>query len=209
MKKITNLLMGLILALPVLGFVAVDIHADTDVETYTVGGTEVWNIDNTGAVNSGGAATIGGAVILADNPTSPTLPTTANAANFSVKVPIQNATGATIPQGGIVISSQSATGVALAASGAFADSTDIIGIADADILAGANGFISVAGYALLLTTGTVVNGDILVSTDGANGAQAAGYTITDNTPTAGTAIGKAIGAGTASGGLTPVIITLH
>ena len=198
MKKLKILLIGLSMF-----SLAIFVYAGTDVQTFTVGGNQVFNITNTGVVTQTGALEFG------DSNASPSLPTASTAADFGVKVPVQNGGGTTIAKGSVIIASASASGIAIVSSISALASIDVLGVADADILSFANGFMTISGYALMLTTGAVANGDILISTDGTNGSGAAGYGGVDSTPTVGAAIAKAIGPGTTSGGLTPVLLMLH
>jgi len=72
-----------------------------------------------------------------------------------------------------------------------------IGISEGAVAAGSIGYITVGGYALALTTGTVNRGDTLVST-----GTVSGYLGADTTPTTGADVGVALSSGTAAGGLT-------
>lgn len=189
MRKFRNLLIGLaFIALPIF------VYSGTDVHTLKVDGNQVWNIDNTGSVAAAGSIKLG------DNNSTPTLPTATNAANFSLKIPYQNGSGSTITDGSVVVASTTASSLYIGSSVILAATTTVMGIADGDLASGANGYMSVAGYALVLTTGTIVVGDILVSTDGASGL-ATGFAGANNASTIapGAVIGKAVEATTATG----------
>lgn len=82
-------------------------------------------------------------------------------------------------------------------SAATTDLTDWVGISEGAVAVGSVGYVTVGGYALALTSGTVNRGDVLVSTVGASG-----YLGADTTPTTGADVGVALSSGNAAGGLT-------
>jgi len=134
-----------------------------------------------------------------------TTPSTTAGTYPGFMVRINNGSGAAMAQGSVVISSVGATGTGT--TSAILSTTTVLGVAEGVIAAdGGTGYMTIAGWALVLTTGTVQVGDILVSTDGSNGGGAAGYAGVDNTPTDGATIGIAMSAGTAAGGLTLALI---
>ena len=80
--------------------------------------------------------------------------------------------------------------------------TTFIGISQIASSTGTSIPIWVNGWVIALTSGTVTAGDILISSAPSSGVQ--GYLGTNNSPTAGTEIGRALGS--ASNGLTRVWI---
>jgi hypothetical protein len=156
---------------------------------------------------------LSGDVKLGDDGTrSITLPTTALADFYSLKVPYYNNSGTTITRGMVVVSSVTAAGTTTAMYCGVTNvlsTTTWVGIADGSVLTGGKGWMSVAGYAAVYTTGTVTVGDMLTSTSGSLGVGAAGYAgRIDGAATVleGSVIGKAMSNGTAAGGLTIVRI---
>lgn len=186
-------------------------------QTFKVSGTTIYDLDNSGNLTLAGTLTTTGSItssgsLLVNDPIKlgygESTITTANAAQMGVKVPF--IANDAMVQGNVVIASSPVTGVQATAYGAITavlSTTSVVGVCDGTVAAGALGWMTVSGYALVLTTGTVLPGDLLVSTDGVNAAGAAGY-AGKVTPAAGvvvgTIIGKAMTSGTASGGLTVV-----
>lgn len=83
--------------------------------------------------------------------------------------------------------------------------TSVLGVCAASAPTNTVGWMYVSGYALVLTTGPVQTGNILVSTTGSNGAGAPGYAgVTTGTEVVGTNIGTAVSSGPVTGGLTLV-----
>lgn len=115
-----------------------------------------------------------------------------------LKVQLKNDGATAWAQGTLVIADADCAGCGKAGT-ATTDLTSWIGIAEEAVAAGAVGYVTVAGYALALTTGTVNRGDTLVST-----TSAAGYLTGDSTPTTGADVGVALSSGTSAGGLTVV-----
>lgn len=116
-------------------------------------------------------------------------------------VPIYNASGVSIPLGSVIIAST--TNNSTAGYGTIENvgsTTTVLGVAYEIIAAGAVGDMTIAGYALCLTTGPVFIGNVLVSS-APNASSARGYAGADATPTTGADIGVALSART-DGGLT-------
>ena len=124
-----------------------------------------------------------------------TLPTTTTGASFSHQVPVYNPTASTLPQGTALISSNTGAGY-VNITGTTIDLTGVIGVAAADIAATSKGWMIPVGggYAIVLTTGTVAVGDVLVTS-----GTVAGRLGTDNTPTTGAEVAVAMTAGVAAG----------
>lgn len=112
------------------------------------------------------------------------------------KVQLKNCGTAAWVQGTLVTVNDDAAGCGRT-SPATLDLTDWVGISEGSVAVGSVGYITVAGYALALTTGTVNRGDTLVST-----GTVAGYLGADTTPTTGADVGVALSSGNAAGGLT-------
>ena len=115
---------------------------------------------------------------------------------YGLKVSLKNCGSTSWVAGNLVIVDDSAAGCG-AVGTATTDLTDWVGIAEGTVAAGSIGYVTVGGYALALTTGTVNRGDTLVST-----TSAAGYLTGDSTPTTGADVGVALSSGTAAGGTT-------
>jgi|GEM_PF-5469110 len=113
-------------------------------------------------------------------------PTTSDGGHGGLVVKLKNQSGSTLTQGDVVISSVGANGSF--ATTTTANDTKVIGVVDESITNGSVGRIKVAGLAVVKTTHTVAVGDILVST------AIAGRVATDNTPTDGAGLGKALTA---------------
>jgi hypothetical protein len=127
-------------------------------------------------------------------------PSTTSGEYPGLKVPIKNCGSASWAQGNLVVVNDDEAGCGTLASAL--DRTDWIGIAEGTTAAGSVGYVTVGGYALALTTGTVNRGDTLVSTNPISGLT--GYLGSDTTPTTGADVGVAMSSGTSSGGLTVI-----
>jgi hypothetical protein len=114
------------------------------------------------------------------------------------KVQIKNCGTAAWVQGHLIVVNDDAVGCGATVNGT--DRTDVIGVSEGAVAVGSVGYITVAGYALVLTTGTVNRGDVIVSS--APGTGLIGYAGADTTPTTGADVGVALSSGTAAGGLT-------
>lgn len=203
-----------IASIALTAFIWSAISADTSVSSnsfqrYTVGGTEIYELDKEGDLEIQGdfqadQLTSSEGLKLGDAPSSPTLPVVGTADDFSVKVPFYNQSGSTLALGSVILTTSgtvTSNGLAGTAAAVLATTT-VMGVLDASCTSGAVCFMSVSGFAAVLTTGTVKIGDILVSTSGSNGAGAAGYAgVTTGTQVVGTVIGKALEVGTSSGDL--------
>jgi hypothetical protein len=123
-----------------------------------------------------------------------------------VQVPFYNASATTLVQGNVIIASatNATAGAGYGSIAAVLSTTNVVGICAGTVASGAVGWMTVSGYALVLTTGTVNMGNVLVSTAGTVGTGAAGYAGAIVAPTSGTDIGIAMSQGTAAGGLTLV-----
>jgi hypothetical protein len=151
-----------------------------------------------------GTLTTNGSIQLGSDEDSPTAITFENVNDHQMRVPITNKSGATMLKGTVITSSTTAgTQAGWGSQVATLATTTVLGVAAENISNGSVGYMAVNGYALVLTTGTVVPGNILVSTAGTESAGAAGYAgVTTGTEVVGTNIGTAISSGTAAGGLT-------
>ncbi len=172
-------------------------YAANYVQRFTVAGTQVWLIDSDGSTQSAGPTRYGNNALV----TSVTMPSTLTGSQFAQQVPVYNV-GAAVTLGDVLISSNTGTGYVMIAP-ALSDQKNVVGVAAASIASGAKGWMVPlgGGYAVIHTTGTVAIGDILVTT-----ITASGYATTNNSPTSGTIVGKAMSAGTASGGSTLAIM---
>jgi hypothetical protein len=164
---------------------------------YTVAGSQQYVLENDGTSTQRGAAKFG------DDQTDPTLPTLITADDFGIKMPFYNASGASMSRGQVVLASATATTANYSSVASVLSTTTWVGICDGTVANGETGWMTVSGYAAVLTTATVKIGDILVSTNsidaGYAGAIAGAATVLE-----GTVIGRAVSVGTASGGLTIV-----
>jgi hypothetical protein len=164
-------------------------------------GQDAFRVDSTGNLRL-----YQGDVKLGDAGTTPgyTAPTSQTAGNyFGLKVPFYNA-GTATTQGTVILASTTATNFGYGSSAAVLATTTVLGVADGVYANGAVGYMTISGYALVLTTGAVKIGDILISTDGTNAAGAVGYAGAKSSPAAATEIGVAFSSGTTAGGLTLV-----
>lgn len=164
------------------------------------GNTDIWALGGQGAVNNKDMLRLDsnydlrlyyGDLYFGDVGTAPS---TSAGGYYGVKVPCYNV-GPAITAGMVVVSSNTGTGYCRSSEAS--GSTSVIGVAEGAIASGAVGYITVAGYATVLTTGTVAIGSVVVSS-----ASAVGYGGGTTTPTTGTDLGVAMSAGTAAGGLT-------
>lgn len=166
-------------------------------QRFLVDGTEIYELQSDGSLELAGGiqvddyAIIDGPIKQGDSGTgaSATLPTTTTGSNFSKWVPVYNV-GAAVIRGEILISSNTGTGY-VRGGPATTDLTSVVGVAAEAIASGAKGWMVPrgAGYAIVLASGAVSIGDILVSS-----ASWAGYAGVDNTPTDGAEIARAMSA---------------
>lgn len=187
MKKLLKWMGALAL---IIGVYAI-VHAATlgTVERFTSNGTQIWVLKSDGSSAQTGSQKFG------SDSVTPALPTAANGDKFGIKVPVYNVGASATAQGTLLCSSNTGTGYVAACVSS--DQKTVFGTADDVIASGGYGYASVAGYALVLTTGTVAIGDVIVST-----VASSGYGAANNSPTSGTDLGIAMSAGTAAGGLT-------
>ncbi len=172
-------------------------YASNYVQRFTVAGTQVWLIDSDGSTQSAGPTRYGNNALV----TSVTMPSILTGSQFAQQVPVYNV-GAAVTLGDVLIASNTGTGYVMAGI-ASSGATNVVGVAAASIASGAKGWMVPlgGGYAVVHTTGTVAIGDILVTT-----TSAAAYLATNNSPSAGTTVAKAMSAGTAAGGSTLAIM---
>lgn len=165
-------------------------------QRFTVGGNQKYVLETDGTITQTGALQFGN---NEDNVT--TLPTTTTADSFGVKVPAKNTMTATTVRGQVAIVNTTSTVVGAAVVASVASTTTWIGIWDGAYTANTIGWVTVSGYAAALTTGTVVSGDVLVTTN-----TSVGYLgVAPSTSAASASIvGHALTAGTAAGGLTVI-----
>ncbi len=195
----------------------------TPVERYTVAGSEVYCLDQAGNVTSSGTFTSAGRIVTSSTTVSlgvkfgnrignPTVtPTSTTAVSYGEKVPYVNASGVTIPAGAVVVASVTAQGgVPVPGAPCVTLSTNTwIGIAESALVANGTGYMTINGYATILTTGAVQVGEYLVSTGtpvgyaGSLGPNVSSSTLTQNWPFI---IGKAMSVGTATGGTTIILM---
>jgi hypothetical protein len=191
-------------AVAAVGIAVSLVYAASYAHRLTVAGTEIWRIDNDGSFQNQSSFTTIGPVKMGSNETgsSTTLPTTTTGSNFSHWVPVYNPTGSTIAAGTVLIASDTGTGYINVAP-ATTDLLNTVGVAAESIATVSNGWMVPrgAGLAVVLTTGTVSIGNVVVTT-----VSAAGYLTGDTTPTAEASVGVALSAGTASGGSTLVLL---
>lgn len=165
-------------------------------EFVTETGKQIWVLEKDGTTSQIGALKFG------NDETTPTVaPGTTNADFWSVKVPFTNRSGSTISRGMVVVASITLTGTALGALTTSLATTTWMGIADGTITNGSVGFMSISGYASVLTSGTVNLGDMLVTTTTNFGY--AGATTSTNS-IIGSIIGRAFSVGSSSGGFTVI-----
>lgn len=190
MKKSWLLVLGLF-ALPVAYYSYV--LAAYSYQRFTVSGSQIYELYSDGAV------TIAGPLKSGNNYTgsSVTLPTTSTGAKFAHWVPVYNPTGSSIAAGTILIASNTGTGYVQPVPSVLSTTT-VVGVAAEAIASVTKGWMIPlgGGYAIVLTSGTVAIGDVLVTT-----GTSAGRAGPNNTPTSGTDIGVAVSAsGTSTGG---------
>lgn len=178
--------------------------------------SDTWNISGQGVYNPKDMVhtdskynmrLYNGSIYLGDNGLVPSVdntqvtPSITVGGYYGLKVPIKYVTGVT--NGDLVCSSNTATGNALQC--VTTNTTTVIGIADNTYAAGTVGWMTVAGYAVVHTSGTVSIGDLLVS----SATVSAGYGGSGNSGSNGTVIGKALSVGTVGGGNTLAVISLQ
>lgn len=215
MKKKYLLLVGLFIGLAVPRIVrAVEPANTTNVNRLMLDENKIYNSSGSQAFDIGfGTIVVNNSIAFGDNNTvgSVTMPSTTTASYFGIKVPFYNGSGAATARGQVILSSSTAAipgGNMYGTSAAVLATTTILGVADGVYADGTKGWMTIAGYCAVLTTGTVNAGDILVSTAGSSGTGAAGYAgVTTGTEVVGTSIGKAMLPGTAAGGLTLTLMS--
>lgn len=171
--------------------------------------TDIWNQSGQGVywgkdmvhIDSGYNLRIyNGSLILGDNAITPTInnnqttPSVSVGGYYGIKVPMANGSLVTSANGMVVTSSITSTG----AQGTFQNilaTTTVVGIADGTYAPGAIMYMTVGGYALVLTTGAIKVGDLLVTANTSTGRAIAAT----GTVVVGSVIGKALTAGVAAG----------
>lgn len=171
--------------------------------------TDIWNLSGQGVYNGKDMVHVdsnynfriyNGSIVLGDNALTPsttnvqTAPSITTGGFYGLKLPFVNGASTITANGMIIIASTTASGVQ-GSYGTFAATTTVLGIADGAYAPAAVGYMTVAGYALVLTTGTIKIGDLLVSTNTTPGRCGAG----SGTIVVGTVIGKALTNGAAAG----------
>lgn len=178
--------------------------------------SDVWNISGQGTYNAKDMGHLdsnynlrlyNGSIYLGDNDLAPSVdntqvtPSTTVGGYYGLKVPIKYTTA--VSNGDIVCSSNVAPGNGLKC--VTTSATTIIGVADNTYAAGTVGWMTISGYAVVHTTGTVTMGDLLVS----SATVSAGFGGSGNGGANGTVFGKALSTGIVGGGNTLAIISLQ
>lgn len=159
--------------------------------------SQVWLLQQSGAVTQTGALKFGN-----NEDAVTTLPTTTTADSFGVKVPFVNTGSGTTSRGQLILANSTSTTVGAGQTGIVLSTTSWIGVCDGAYTAGSKGWMTIDGYAAILTSGTVSPGDLITSTDtvtGYSGRIAGGTSVLE-----GSVVGKAVSVGTAAGGLTVI-----
>lgn len=187
--KLSWLLVLGLFALPVAYYTYV--YAAYSYQRFTVSGNQIYELYSDGSVSQTGPTRRGKSYTA----TSVTLPTTTTGSNFSQWVPVYNASSTAITAGTVLIASNTGTGYVIH-SPATIDLTNVVGIAAESIAATTQGWMVPrgGGYAVVLTTGTVAIGDVLVTS-----GTVAGRLGSDTTPTSGAQVATAMSAGAAAG----------
>ena len=158
-----------------------------------------------GYIDSNKSFNVSGDVVLGIQASTPSF----TAGTYpSVKVPFVNKSGSVMAQGTVVLSSTTAgTRTGWGTQAAILATTTVMGVNEGACAVDAVCWMTIDGYALVLTTGAVSPGNILVSTAGTLGVGAAGYAgVTTGTQVVGTEIGIAVSSGTAAGGRTLILM---
>lgn len=212
MKK---LLVPMIVAL--IGFTGVNAYATcapTDIMCYVVGAVQKFRVTSAGNVSIAGTLTTTGTSTASDYNTAgdirlgvsgtaePIAATSGNSQGIKIPVIIDDASAAVLEGSVLVVMAPTADGkTRVTLGGASNDLTTVGGIAASAGAAGATIDMYISGFVVALTTGTVNPGNTLVTT-----TNAAGYLTGDSTPTTGADVGVALSTGTASGGLTRILL---
>lgn len=191
MKKNINR-WGLLIGVLLVGIPLAGVFAANNFQREVVNGSQIYDLMDDGSVVHTGANKQG------NNNTGAltTLPTIVTGSQFSNSwVPVFNV-GPAVVQGQVLMSSNTGTGFVTGGT-ATSGLSSVVGVAAEAIGSGVNGWMVSrgGGYAVVLATGTVNIGDILVST-----VQAAGYLATNNAPTAGTEVAVAQSKNTTGSG---------
>lgn len=151
-----------------------------------------------------------GSLVFGDNGLTPssanpqTSPTITTGGFYGIKLPITNGSSSTSSIGQVVCSSTLASGI----QGTFVSATattSILGVVDGSYVSGATMYMTTHGYALVLTTGAVLPGQLLVSSATASGRAGAA----NGTVVVGTVIGKALTVGAAAGDSVLALINIQ
>lgn len=177
--------------------------APASIESYVGTGvnhnTPVYTLDYNGTQQQAGDLSLGMKNVAAN-----TLPTLGDS---TIQVPVYLSTNSASAalQGSVIIATTpingQVTGI-VAPLNAVAGNTAVIGIADAAAATGTVFQLDIVGPSLVLGTGTITTGDLLVST-----GTGAGYVGSNNSAAAGAIIGTALNSGTsAAPGLIEVLL---
>lgn len=161
--------------------------------------TPVYTLDYTGTQQQAGDLSLGMKGTAAN-----TLPTLGDA---SLQIPVYLSTNSATAavQGSVILATApfngQVTGIVSPAN-AVAGNTTVLGIADVAAATGTVFQLDIIGTSLVLGTGTITTGDLLVSS-----GTSAGYAGTNNSAAAGAIIGTALNSGTsAAPGLIEVLL---
>jgi hypothetical protein len=158
---------------------------------------DVYRVDGNGGVHTWDQSIRVGDKAVGQFQTNGALPSTSS--YYGYQIPFFNSSGATLNAGDIVLAKASGTSTAYGTKSAVLSTTTVMGINVTSLASNATGFIMIAGYAVVNTTGTVSIGDMIVTTD-----TVSGYGGKKTSPNAGEIVGIAVSVGTASGGSTLV-----
>lgn len=180
LKKSWLLVLGLV-ALPV-AYISY-VYAGYAYQRYLVSGSQIYELNSDGSVALAGSLRSGNSY----TGTSVTLPTTSTGSNFAHWIPVYNPSSSAISAGAVLIASN--TGVGYVQTVAVLATTTVLGVAAESIAATSKGWMVPrgGGYAIVLTSGAINVGDVLVTT-----GTSAGRFGVNNSPTTGTDVAVAV-----------------
>lgn len=199
MKKLKLRLGAALTFVLIIGAVALVKSANTDIMNWSGQGL-YWAKDMVHIDSGYNLRLYNGNIVLGDSGLTPTTantqttPSITAGGHYGIKIPITNGSGIASADGMVVCSSFTTSSV----QGTFntlTATTTVLGIADAAYANGSSMYMTVSGYAMVLTTGTVKIGDLLVSSATTIGRAGSAT----GTVVVGSVIGKALTAGAAAG----------
>ena len=194
-KKFRKHLLALAL-LAVIGVSGKYVISGTNDLFTIVGHGSLWGIEVLNVESDGDATLYSGDLVFSGEASTAD---SANAGTYqSLQVRVRNNSGTAISIGDVCLADATSQVMGNVNIANVTSTTSVVGVAVEAIANGSTGLMAVSGFALVKTTGTVLVGQVLVSSAPAGGGAPKGYASGTATPTSGTDIGVAMESATAT-----------